>query len=225
MGAYAWVACRVFSLTALLIYVVVITIFFYYIWLSSKNIVDLLDWNLFSWESLPSLKDKHDISGQPVMQFYTYSSSSCPLDLHDHAQNLRNGEQTDFKTPTSALSLHVKVKQPPLCVTEEGKIQVPLSLVQEGLKAAASAGVLAHVSESSPKMACPGGWVHTLQLITLCTSDCKSKDPLIIISPCQVSKYYYPHLTYTKNESSSCHRKSWGRCQDQETDNPNSPVC
>lgn len=79
--------------------------------------------------------------------------------------------------------------------TEEGKIQAPPSLVQEGLKAAPSSGVHAHTAESSPKTACPGGCMHALQVITLCTSDCKNKDQLIIISPCQVSKYYYPHLT------------------------------
>lgn len=223
MGVYAWVACRVSSLTALLIYVVVITIFFYYISLSSKNIVDLLDWNLFSWESLPSPKDKHDIPGQPVMQFSTYScqlmsagsTSPCPESGEWWTRWLQN---THICTKPSGKS------QPTTFACDwGGENPGTSSLVQEGLKAAASAGVLAHASESSPKTASPGGWVHTLQLITLC--DCKSKDQLIIISPCQVSKYYYSHLTYRKNESSSCHRKSWGQCQDRETDNPNPPVC
>lgn len=195
-----------------------------------QRILLQLDWNLSSEEALPSLKDKHDIPGQPVMQSATYScqftSTGSSSPRTGPAQNLGNGEQGDFKTPTSVLSLQVKDKQPPLCGIEEGKVQAPPSLVQEELKAAASAEVrAATAAESSPKTSCPGGCVHALQLITLCTSDCKNKDQLIIISPCQVSKYYYPHLTDRKNESSSCHRKSWGRCQDQETGLLNSPVC
>jgi len=84
------------------------------------------------------------------------------------------------------------------------------------MKADPSAGVHAHAARSSPKTARSGGYRHTLQLIALCTSDCKNKDQLIIISPCRVSKCDYTHVTYRKNEPSCCHRQSCGQCQDRE---------
>lgn len=184
MGVYTWMACRVFSLTAVLIYIVVIRIFLYYVSLYSKNIVTIRFKFVFLG-ALPSLKDKRDMAGQRVMQFATSScqlmSTGSSLPCTGPARNLGNGLQGGFKTPTSPLNLQVKGKQWPLCGTEEGETQAHSSLFQEELEAAGSARVHAHTTGSSPKTASPGACVHALQLIALCSSDCKNKDQLITL--------------------------------------------
>lgn len=184
MEVYGWMACGVFPLTAVLIYIVGLTNFLYYLSLYSKNIVTIrLKFVLTGGIALTEGRGWCSWAICNIIGHLRLPAHIHWIFITMHRASPEVGEwlTTGFQNTRTCTRPSDK-RQTTTFVWNQGRENpAPPSMVQEELKAAAPAGVHAHAA---------GGWcVHTLQLITLCTSDCKNQDRLIIISPCQVSKY------------------------------------